>query len=285
MGPTIHSSQKDSIWKYVNPYQIFCTIWRHRELTWQLTLREIQSRYKGSYLGLLWPLITPLFMLGVYSFVFGGGIMQSKLKTSVSDSALSYPITLFCGLIIYSIFAEAITAATKVVVINPSYVTKVVFPLEVLPVTTLYAALFQGVLSGTIFMTGLVFFIRNPPVTILYFPLILFSVCVFTLGLSWFVAALGVFIRDISHTVMIFTQVIFFCSALFYEVTDVPERFRWLIFINPIAYFISDSRMTIIHGQPPNWRIWGITTLISLVIMQLGYMFFMRSKRAFGDVL
>lgn len=284
MQPTVHSSQNPPLWRHANPLAVLATLWRHRELIVQLTRREIAARYKGSHLGLLWALVTPLFMLAVYAFVFGGGIFESKWE-SISGSRFECAVTIFCGLILYNIFSETVNVATRVVVMNANYVKKVVFPLEVLPVVTLGAALVQAALSGLVFLLGLVLLVAIPPVTILLFPLVLLSLCAFTLGLAWLLAALGVFLRDINHTVQILTQAIFFCSAVFFPVSALSKELRWLVYLNPVAILIDQGRNAIIFGHAPDWPTWGIMTAIALLVMQGGYMTFMASKRAFSDVL
>jgi lipopolysaccharide transport system permease protein len=171
------------------------------------------------------------------------------------------------------------------VVANPNYVKKVIFPLEILPVVALATALFQGCLSFLILLAGLVLFVGWPSWTILLFPLVVLPLCLLTLGLGWMLAALGVFIRDIGQFIVIILQMLLFASPIFYDLNQVPEQFRWILRLNPMTEIVTDGRRTVMWGLTPDWGGWALVAVVTLVVVQAGYMVFMRSKRAFGDVL
>jgi len=270
--------------KFLNPINIFNTLWVYRELIWQFTLREVQNRYKGSYLGIIWSIINPLFMLIVYTFVFGV-VFKARWGLQTSDNKAEFALTLFCGLIVFNIFSECITRAPGLVISNPNYVKKVIFPLEILPVSVLGSALIHTLISLILLEIGTMLCLHKINLTIFMFPIIIMPVIFFSLGLSWLFSSLGVFIRDLMHGVSFLTQVLFFMTPIFYPISAVPERYQLVMKINPLTVIVEDSRSVLMWGQEPNWISWGIVTIASLIVMQLGYLWFMKSKRAFADVM
>lgn len=281
----IEAGEHISVWRYANPVRMFADLWKRRDLIRQLTKQETVNRYRGTCLGMAWALVLPLFMLLIYTFVFGV-VFKMKWPSMVrADSKVEFALTLYCGLILYNIFNEAILGSVGSISGNPNYVKKVVFPLEVLPVAKLGGALIHGSLSLVIFMTGNTIFITRPTWTVLLYPLVIASFCAFIIGLSWFLSAIGAFVRDAAQVVMVIVQVLLFISPIFYSVTIVPEKLRWVMYLNPLTTFIIDARRTLMWSLPNDWFCWGMVTVVSLITMQGGYMFFMRSKRAFGDVI
>lgn len=259
-------------------------MWQRRDLIFQLTRREIKNRYKGTYLGLCWPMIVPLFMLTVYSFVFGV-ILKSSWPYSRTGGMVEFGLTLLSGIVMFNVFSDTLGASATLIVTNPNYVKKIVFPLEILPVVVLNTAIFHGALSLAILFLGTLVFVGAPGWWVLSFPFILVSLCAFTLGLGWIIAALGVFIRDMSHSLNLLLQVGFLCTPIFYDPSRIPERFRWLVAFNPLAAFVMSGRDVLLWRRSPNWIWLGVMMFSSLIVMQAGYIIFVKSKKAFSDVL
>jgi len=241
-------------------------------------------RYKGSYLGILWSLITPLMMLAVYGFVFSV-IFKSTWGTSTDQSKLDFALTLFCGLIVYNVFAEVISRAPTLITGNPSYVKKVRFPLEILPVAALYTALVNGGFGLAILLVTWVAVHHSISSTIWLAPLMLLPLCLLSLGLAWLLSSLGVFIRDIAHPVGVLVQVLLFMSAIFYPLAALPASYARLIKLNPLVTMIDNLRRTLIWSLQPDWKWWAITMAGSLAVMLFGYYWFVRSRKAFADVI
>lgn len=281
---TVYTSESTSIWSYANPIGLAANLWRQRKLIYHMTRRDVSQRYKSTILGLMWPIVLPLVMLAVYTFIFGI-VFKARWGMTPSENHFQFAVTLFCGLVMYNVFSETLGSATNIIVSNPNYVRKVVFPLEILPVVSMAAAMFHAFLGFCIMLVGAVFSVGMPSWTILYFPLVLVTLCSLTLALAWFLAALGVFIRDISQWVTLLVQIMIYATPVFYPLDIVPEKYKWILLLNPLTQIVIDARRTILWHMPPDWGPWAVTTAVTLILMQLGYMVFMRSKGAFGDVV
>jgi lipopolysaccharide transport system permease protein len=271
----------------VSNLHLFSSLWvffRRRDLIGQIAKRDVVLRYKGSYLGILWSLITPLMMLVVYAFVFSV-VFQTRWGTTADQSKLDFALTLFCGLTAYNVFAETVSRAPTLITSNPSYVKKVRFPVEILPLATLLTALVNGGLSLIVLLVAWAVVHHSISTTIWLFPVMLFPLCLLSLGLAFFLSSLGVFIRDIAHPVMVLVQVLLFMSGIFFPLTALPSSYLRLLKLNPLVTIIDNLRRTLIWSMQPDWRWWAVATVGSLVVMLIGYYWFMRSRKAFADVL
>jgi lipopolysaccharide transport system permease protein len=278
------SHQPESIWRYASPWRLIVHLIECRELIWQFTLREVQGRYRGSYLGIVWTFATPLLMLIVYTFVFSV-IFKPRWGGAGSGSFMDFALTLFSGLIAFNVFSECITRAPRLIVGQPNYVKKVVFPLEVLPLSVVGAALIHSLFSLSVVLVAMLISSGKLQWTILYLPLVYLPLSAFTLGVSWLLASLGVFIRDIRNFVDVLVRFLFFLTPIFYPMSAVPASLRPLFGLNPLASIVENFRRVVVWGQPPDWPWLGIVTLFSGLMMLGGYMWFMKMKRAFADVI
>jgi len=278
------SHQPESIWQYAHPWRFVLHFVERRELIRQFTLREVQGRYRGSYLGILWALITPLLRLIVYAFVFST-IFTRKWAGSESGSFMDFALILFSGLIAFNVFSECTMRAPTLIVSNPNYVQKVVFPLEILPVSMLGSAVIHSLVSMGIILAGLLISSGKLHWTLFYLPLVYLPLVAFTLGVSWILASLGVFIRDIGNFIGVAIQLLFFLTPIFYPLSAVPVAVQPLFRLNPLATIVEDFRRVVIWGLPPDWLWLGGVTLFSGLVMLAGYMWFMKIKRAFADVI
>lgn len=280
----VMSHRPKSIWQYASPWRLFLHFVECRELLWQFTLREVQGRYRGSYLGILWALLTPLLTLMVYTFVFSV-ILRARWQGSGSQSLMDFALMLFTGLIAFHVFSECATRAPTLIVSNSNYVKKVVFPLEILAVSVVGSALIHSLISLGLVLVGLLISSGKLHWTLLYLPLVYLPLTAFTLGVSWFLASLGVFIRDIGNFVGVIMQFLFFLTPVVYPISAVPEAIQPVLKLNPLAVIVEDFRRVVMWGLPPDWAWLGVMTLISGLVMLGGYMWFMKSKRAFADVI
>ncbi len=270
---------------FLHPGRMVANLWNHRHLIRQLAYRDIVGRYRAARLGLLWSVLTPLFMLAIYTFVFSV-VFQARWGDAPSEGHGQFALYLFCGMLVFQLFGEAATRAPTLVTSNPNYVTKVVFPLEVLPVAAVLTALFSLLVGFGVWMIFWFFVRWAPPVpTALYLPLVLLPLCLATVGVGWLLAALGVFIRDVGPVVTLVVQALFFTTPVFYSVDRVPAAFQVVMRLNPLTHALEDARRVMIAGQPPVWAWWAASLAFSIAIALLGYAFFMKSKRAFADVL
>ena len=258
------------------------SIWRNRQLIVQMTKREVVGRYKGSVMGLAWSFFNPVFMLVVYTFVFS---VIFKSRWGGDESRTLFAVVLFVGMIVLSLFSEVVNRAPTLILSNVNYVKKVVFPIEILPVIAMGAALFHSLISLSVLLAAFVLFNGYLHWTVIFIPLVLFPLVIVTLGLAWMLAALGVFLRDVGQTIGIITTILMFLSPVFYPVTAVPEKFRPFIMANPLTFIIEQAREVLIWGHTPNWIGLGVYTIAAIVIAWAGYALFQKTRKGFADVL
>ena len=265
------------------PWVIVRHLHKHGPLIQQFIKRDVLSRYRGSVFGIFWSLLRPLCMLAVYTVVFGY-IFESKLGHP-HENKLDFTLALFCGLVLFEFFAECLSRAPTLILSNSNYVTKVIFPLEILPISITGAALVQLLISLIPLLIGIVAVHRFVPLTALYLPLLLLPLILFCLGISWLLAALGVFIRDITSLVPVLVLIGMYASAVFYSIQNVPANLLPIVSFNPIAITIEQSRNAVLWGLPPVWSQYGWSLFAGIVVLVIGYAFFMRTKNAFADVV
>lgn len=256
---------------------------KYHELIWQLTKRDVIARYRGSVAGLLWSFFNPVFMLMIYTFFFS--VVYKARWGAIGGSKVDFAIMLFAGLIPFTIFSECINRAPNLITNNVNYVKKVIFPLEVLSWINLGSALFHAVIS--VFVLLLFFVWKNHYVnwTVLLFPVVNLPLIFLILGLSWILASIGVFIRDIAHSINLFTMALMFLSPIFYSVDAIPEPYRGLIYLNPLSPIIEQNREVLVLGHLPNWSSFGLSMFLGLAVAWLGYAWFDKTRHAFADVV
>jgi homopolymeric O-antigen transport system permease protein len=259
-----------------------------------LVRREIAGRYRGSMLGLLWSMLTPLFMLAVYTFVFGVVLRarwaaegaQSAAGAGTSEpSTAEFAIILFAGLIVFQLFAEVISRAPTLILSNTNYVKKVVFPLEILPAIALGSALFHAGVSFVVLLVFRLFVLGVIPITVLLLPLVLAPFCLVILGLSWFIAALGVYYRDINQFLGTLITALLFLSPIFFPLSALPEWLRPWVALNPLSVPVEATRAVLIFGTFPDFASLGAYSAFGIAIATLGYAWFQKTRKGFADVL
>lgn len=249
----------------------------------QLIVRNVAMRYRGSLLGLFWSFVQPLMMLCVYTFVFG---CVFKARWGVENETNSaFAVIMFCGVVFYTLFSESILSNCSVILANPNYVKKVIFPLELLPFAQVCSTFLVGLVWILLLFLGVVFIYGNLSWNMLFMPLLLLPLFLLTCGISYFVASLSVYIRDTPYVVGVLLQIMFFMTPIFYRVEAVPERYRLPLQLNPMTLIIDEARKVFIYGAPLNWYLWAISMIVSLAAYHLGFAWFYKTKRGFADVL
>ena len=271
-------------WRLLHPFIMLHSLWNYRDLIRQLIKREVGQRYRGSYLGVLWSFITPLIMLLIYTFVFSV-IFKSSWQPGKETPVGEFALTLFAGLAAFNLFSEVINRAPTLILTVPNYVKKVVFPLEILPVVAVGSALVNSLITVGLVVIGSILFEGRVSPTILLFPLSYIPLCLLSLGAGWFLASLGVYVRDISQGISILVQMLFFLSPVFYPVAAVPEPFRSMISINPLTLVLTEFRQTLLWGEMIDLQAWGLWVAFTVVLAVLGYTWFMKTKKGFADVM
>lgn len=268
----------------ISPLELPRSLWRNRALTLALVQREVVGRYRGSIFGILWSFFNPVFMLAAYTLVFSV-VFKARWGLSSSDSKIEYALILFAGLMIFNLLSECINKAPGTILSNVNFVKKVVFPLEILPVVTLGSALFHGLISLSVWLVFYVVFFGTPPLTALLFPVVVLPLVLWTLGLSWLLASLGVYLRDVSQIVGVVTTMLMFLSPIFYPVSSVPEEYQSLLLLNPLTPVIEQARDVLVWAKQPDWSLYGIYSGASLLIAWLGFAWFQKTRKGFADVL
>ena len=267
----------------LSPLEMGRSLFRNRELIRSLTQREVIGRYRGSMLGLLWSFFNPVLMLAVYTFVFS--VVFKARWNSGSDSRTEFALVLFAGLMVFNLFSECVNRAPNLILSNANYVKKVVFPLEILPWVSLFSALFHTLISIGVWLLFYAIFFGVPSVTAWLLPVVVFPLIALTMGISWFLASLGVYLRDVSQIIGILTTVLMFLSPIFYPVSSLPEEYRSLFQLNPLTTTIEMAREVLIWGKQPAWSLFGTSLALSFIIAYMGFAWFQKTRKGFADVL
>jgi lipopolysaccharide transport system permease protein len=252
------------------------------ELILSLARRELMARYKGSALGILWALLTPVVMIVIFTFIFAG-VFQARFGSSVSP--WDYAIYLFCGLLPWNMFQETLIISASTVITHSNLVKRVVFPLETLPLAQALAAL-SNQLFGTLALLVAIIIIRHElHPTLLWLPVLLIPQLIFTLGAAWLIASLGVFLRDIAQGISLLLMAWMYLTPILYPESIIPERYRFYVNLNPFAPLIRSYRRILIDGQAPDWAGLGYFAAFAVVIFLFGYWWFAKSRKNFADVI
>ena len=267
----------------INPAEIIRSFYRNKQLIWQLTKREIIGRYRGSMLGIAWSFFNPLIMLAVYTFVFS---VVFKARWDIgTESKTGFALALFIGLIVHGILAECMTRAPSLILNNVNYVKKVIFPLEILPWVVMGSTLFHSMISLSAW--SLFFIIVNQTYywTAIFIPLVLLPLILLTMGISWILSSIGVFLRDINQFIGVVSMILLFMAPVFYPITMLPESYQKLLYLNPLTFFIEQARVVLLMEGFPNWFGLFISFLISGMVAWLGFVWFQKTRKGFADVL
>lgn len=284
---TASLARRKYLFSLLNPIRLVRSLYKNRELIWNLIKRELKSTYQDSFLGTLWAVILPVLMLLIYTFVFSI-IFKAKWgndNLGQESSQAEFALILFAGLTPFTLFATVLNKSPMLILTVPNYVKKVVFPLEILPVVAVGSALITSLINVGLIVIGCLLVFHSFPTMILLLPLVYIPLLLLTLGLAWFLSSLGVFLRDIGQAVPLLVQILFFMSPVFYSIESVPASFRFLILLNPLSSIIEDFRRVLIWNEFLNWGAWGVVTLLSALVMVLGFAWFSATQKAFSDVM
>ena len=261
----------------------FAALFRNKSLIWEMSKREVLGRYRGASFGLAWSVISPFLMLGVYAFAFGT-VMKSRWPHQAGGDH-AYAVILFVGLIMHGFLAECLTRAPTLVVGNPNYVKRVVFPLDVLPWPMMFSALFHALINAVVLAILMLVLEHHLHPTLLLLPLIFLPLSLLAMGLSWILASAGVYLRDISQVMPVVVTAMLFLSSAIIPISILSPRLQMLFHLNPLTFFIDEARMVVLMGQWPNWVALALATAGGWLVAWLGHAWFMATQRGFADVL
>lgn len=266
-----------------DPLSLIRSLWHYRQLIVVMTKREVIGRYRGSVMGLAWSFFNPVLMLAVYTFVFSE-VFQARW-TGQDTGKGGFAILLFVGMIVHGLFSECANRSPTLIITNSNYVKKVVFPLEILIVVTLGSAIFHTCISLIVLLVAQFLLTHQLQFSAVFFPLVLLPLLIATLGISWGLAALGVYLRDVGQIIVVLTTVLLFLSPVLYPVAALPQAYQPWLKLNPLTYIIEESRNVLLFGRFPQWDSLGLAMLVALVIAAAGFWFFQKTRKGFADVI
>lgn len=266
-----------SIWNRIAP---------KRDLWAQFTLRAIEMRHRGSTLGFTWSVLNPLLQAGVYVVVFGL-IFNGRFNAVPDETGIDFALGVFLGLILFHVVAETISGAPTFIISQPNLVKKVVFPLELLPLSQTSASWFHAMISLSLCLLAQMIIGRGLSTGLVWLPVILLPHLLLTFGLSWLLASLGVFFRDIVQVVQLLTQILLWSSAVFFPTALIQKSplawdfLKW----NPVLHTLDLARQSVLWHQPLNLTHLTYTWVTGLCMFTVGLVCFRATKRSFAEVI
>jgi lipopolysaccharide transport system permease protein len=253
-------------------------LYRYRDLLWMWTVRDIKVRYKQSLLGAAWAILQPLSLMLIFNVIF-------SYFVRVPTEGIPYPIFSYSALLPWTFFAASVSFAVPSLTQNMNLVTKIYFPREVLPISAVTASLVDFLVASLVFV-GMLLYYRIPlGAPLMIAPVLVIVQVALTLGVVLFASAVNVFYRDIRFVVPLAVQLWMYVTPVIYPVTVVPERFRGLYMLNPMAGLVEAYRSVAVRGDWPNWNDLGVAALVSVVVFAIGYSYFKRVEWQFADLI
>jgi lipopolysaccharide transport system permease protein len=252
------------------------------DLILSLARRELGARYKGSVLGIVWAVLTPMVMIAIFTFIFAGIF---KARFGESNSQWDYALYLFCGLLPWNAFQESLQLSSNTIVAHANLVKRVLFPLETLPVSQSLAAIANQMFGTAVLLLATVVIRHELHATTLLLPLLVIPQLIATLGASWLLASLGVFVRDIVQGISLILMAWMYLTPIIYPESLVPERYRSLVNLNPFTPLVRNYRRLIMEGVAPDWHGLAYFSAFAVIAFLFGYWWFARTRKNFADVL
>jgi lipopolysaccharide transport system permease protein len=254
----------------------------HGGLILSMVRRDLSGRYKGSFMGPAWAVITPAVMIVVFTLIFS---VIFNARFGAGGGHLSFAVYLFCGLLPWIAFSEGIQRSTTALIDNVNLVKRVVFPIESLPVNLALSALVHQLIGTVVLLIAASILEHTIRPTVLIMPLLLIPQLMATIGLGWMMASLGVFIRDMPQVNQLALSTWMYLTPIFYPENIIPQKYQWLVNLNPMAPLIRSYRRVLLEGRMPDWQGLGVTLVFASICFVAGYWWFERTKKAFPDVL
>ena len=263
----------DSIWSHLRE------LFKHSELLYLITQREIKVRYKQSVLGIVWAVLQPFSMMLVFSLFFG------RFQKIPSDG-IPYPLFSYSALLPWTFFATSLAFAIPSLIQNSQLITKIYFPREIIPLASVFAAFIDFLIASLIFLGMMIWYQVAPTWYLLYiFPLVAVQL-LFTIGVCLLLSSFTVLYRDVRHTLPLVIQVWMYITPVIYPVSTVPEKYRTLyMLINPMAGIIDGYRRAVVQGRAPELSYLGLAAAVSLFLVWAGYKYFKRLEHEFADIV
>lgn len=268
----------------ISPIWIIADIYSHWELITAYSKREFENTHRATYLGLIWTILSPLLMLALYALVFGY-IFNGRFTKNPAETPAEFALALFVGLAFFQCVSQSLSNAPSLIVSNTAFVKSLSFPLQILSVSATLNILTNLAISMCLAIIASL--IMYGSIHLAALCLLVYALCValISLGVSWFFSALGIYIRDVGPILQPINVILMYISLVFFPLSAVPQRIRWLFELNPIALIVEQSRSAFLYGQWPHLGQLVLVLIFSTFIAIFGYWFFMRTKSGFADVL
>jgi lipopolysaccharide transport system permease protein len=258
------------------------TLIQHRSLVLELTKREFTGRYRGSFGGIAWSFVQPLFLLSIYTLAFG---VILKTRWGSSGDTAEYALMLFAGLIVFNAFSECLSKSSTLITANPNFVKKVVFPLELLPVVTVATVLAHALIAIAVWFSGYLLLFGLPNPSAVFFPLILICLLPVLLGIAWLFSAVGVVIRDISQATGMLNHALLFLTPIFYSIEAAPPILKNVLMLNPLTFIVEQLRAVLFLGHMPNFIGLFIYFILTTFFAWCSLVLFRRLRPTFADMV
>lgn len=258
------------------------SLWRNRKLIRSMVRRDILARYRGSFGGALWTFLNPLLLMATYAFVFGAVL---KTRFGGDTSGAGYVLYFLAGMLPWLAFSEAVGRAPYVILEHRNFVKKLVFPLETLPPNLVISGLVTEIFGLAIFITGLLVARHALPLSVVWLPALIVPQLLLTAGLCWFLAALGIFLRDLGQIMGFILTLWFFLTPICYSESILPDRAKAMLVLNPVYILVSGYRSIFLEGHAPDLQRLAILWAAAIVIAICGHAWFHRLRRSFADVI
>lgn len=263
---------------------MFKALIQYRYLIFSMVQQEIKLKYKGSLLGALWLLFSPLLLLSVYTVCFSY-IFKARWGLDESELKNTYPLILFVGLIIHTFFSEILHKSPNLILSYSYLIKKSVFPIEILAWVAIGFSLFQAMLSTCILILINLLFYQNFSWLIVIFPIILIPFGLFLTAVCWFLSSIGVYVRDLGQFSSIIITIFLFLSPVFFPLSFIPEPYRILALFNPLTIIIEESRKVLLWNTVPDFEKIFMYLIISILFMKISHSFMTKMKKGFRDVI
>lgn len=255
----------------------FKELWQFRELFFTFSWRDIKVRYKQTAIGIVWALIQPILLMIVFSVFFGG-------LAKIPSDGTPYPIFAFAGLLYWTYFSASLTRSSNTLIENENVIKKVYFPRLILPFSASLTPVIEFSIASLVYAGLLVYYQFTPTLEgILLFPILIILSYLAASGLGSFLAAINVRYRDIREALPFVIQTLFFVTPVIYPSTLIPDKYQWLLALNPMTGIIKASRAGIIGGQPIDYKLLGISAVIAIVLFVVGIFYFRKTEKIFAD--
>jgi lipopolysaccharide transport system permease protein len=255
----------------------FKDIWAYRELLFFLTWRDVKVRYKQTALGAAWAILQPLFMMIIFTIFFGR-------LAGVASAGIPYPLFALAGLVPWTFFANAITASGNSLVGSANLITKVYFPRLIVPAAAMLAGLVDFLLAFMMLVLMMVYYRVTVTVQILMLPVLILLTALFSLGVGTWMSALNVKYRDVRFALPFLIQLWLFVSSVILPSTSIPQKWRWLLMLNPMSGIIEGYRAAL-FGLPFDWPALGVASALTIVVLLYAIYAFGRVERSFADII